>query len=208
MNTIPIAPSYGWQSHADTCSHPYLLPLVAEICRKHATQNLLDIGTGNGSALPFWKRQGWRVSAMEPDAEGFGFANQVPGVDVRMLGVGGALPADWAGAFDTAVCLEVVEHLFDPHQLVETAAGALKPGGIAIISTPYHGFLKNLALSLANKWDFHHHPLRVGGHIKFWSKRTLASLFEEGPFRALEFHGAGRIPFLWKSMVVVFERVA
>lgn len=145
---------------------------------------------------------------MEPDPDGFGFANQVPGVDVRKLGVGEPLHADWTGAFDTAVCLEVVEHLFNPQQLVETAADALKPGGVAIISTPYHGFLKNLALSLTNKWDFHHHPLRVGGHIKFWSKKTLGSLFEKGPFRTLEFHGAGRIPFLWKSMAMVFKRVS
>jgi SAM-dependent methyltransferase len=208
MKTTPLASSYGWQSSADTCSHPYLLPLVAKICCKHATKNLLDIGTGNGSALPFWKRQGWSVSAMEPDADGFGFAKQVPGVDVRRLGVGEPLPTDWTGAFDTAVCLEVVEHLFNPHQLVETAADALKPGGVAVISTPYHGLLKNLALSLTNKWDFHHHPLRVGGNIKFWSKRTLTSLFEKGPFRALAFHGAGRIPFLWKSMVIVFVRVS
>lgn len=207
MSTPILASSYGWKSNADTCSHPYLLPMVAEICRKHATQKLLDIGTGNGSALPIWKQQGWSISAMEPDARGFEFAKQVPGVDVRQLGVGEALPTDWTSAFDTAVCLEVVEHLFDPNNLVETTACVLKPGGIAVISTPYHGFLKNLALSLADKWDFHHHPLRVGGHIKFWSKRTLTSLFEKGPFRVLEFHGAGRIPYLWKSMVLVLERL-
>jgi len=75
---------------------------------------------------------------MEPDSDGFEYAKQVPGVDVRRLGVGEPLPADWTGAFDTAVCLEVVEHLFNPHQLVETAADALKPGGVAVISTPYH----------------------------------------------------------------------
>jgi 2-polyprenyl-6-hydroxyphenyl methylase/3-demethylubiquinone-9 3-methyltransferase len=145
---------------------------------------------------------------MEPDAEGYEFAKQISGADVRRLGVGDPMPEDWREAFDTIVSLEVVEHLFNPGQLVETATEALGPGGIVVVSTPYHGFLKNLALSLANKWDFHHHPLRVGGHIKFWSVSTLKTLFEEGPFRFIEFHGAGRLPWLWKSMVLVFQRKA
>jgi SAM-dependent methyltransferase len=208
MKTMSLTKNYGWRSSTDTYSHSYLLPLVAKICGKHKIKSIIDIGTGNGSSLHFWKHQGWRICAMEPDEGGFGFASQVSGVDVRMLGVGDVLPAEWCSAFDSAVSLEVVEHLFDPHQLVETVASALKTGGIAVVSTPYHGFIKNLVLCLANKWDFHHHPLRVGGHIKFWSKQTLISLFEKGSFRFLEFHGAGRFPFLWKSMVLVFEKIS
>lgn len=206
MKSSPLAENYGWNSSLEPCSNAYLLPLVARICRRHATLNFLDIGTGNGSALPYWKQQGWNVSAMEPDKSGYQFASQVSGVDIQMLGVGEKLPPEWCHAFDTAISLEVVEHLFNPQYLVETVSCALKPGGIAIISTPYHGFLKNLALSVANKWDFHHHPLRVGGHIKFWSKSTLIALFQKGPFRFVEFHGAGRLPFLWKSMIMVFQK--
>lgn len=133
-------------------------------------------------------------------------AKTVEEVDVRQLGVGEELPAQWRNAFDTVICMEVVEHLFDPHQLVNTTRDALQDDGYAIISTPYHGYLKNLALSLVDKWDFHHHPLRVGGHIKFWSKATLRTLFEKGGFKAVSFHGAGRLPYLWNSMVWVFQK--
>jgi 2-polyprenyl-3-methyl-5-hydroxy-6-metoxy-1,4-benzoquinol methylase len=206
MNTTPLAQKYGWKSANEACSHSYLLPMAVGICRKHGTKRLLDIGTGNGHALHTWKQEGWEVSAMEPDAEGYEFAKQISGADVRRLGVGDPMPEEWFEAFDTVVSLEVVEHLFNPHQLVKTAAGVLRPGGIAVISTPYHGYLKNLLLSLANKWDFHHHPLRLGGHIKFWSQSTLQKLFEKGPFRLVEFHGAGRMPYLWKSMFMVFEK--
>jgi 2-polyprenyl-3-methyl-5-hydroxy-6-metoxy-1,4-benzoquinol methylase len=143
---------------------------------------------------------------MEPDLEGYRIAKDVAEADVRQLGVGDPLPQEWRHAFDLVISMEVVEHLFDPHLLVQTANEALRDGGYAIISTPYHGYLKNLALSVVDKWDFHHHPLRVGGHIKFWSKPTLKALFEKGGFKAVSFHGAGRLPYLWNSMVWVFQK--
>ena len=202
-----IAERYGWNDNQQSCSQAYLEPAVLSICDGLKPTSVLDIGTGNGSLLPLWLRQGWQVSAMEPDKEGFEISKRVSGVDVRQLGVGDDLPREWREAFDVVISLEVVEHLFNPHHLVETAHAVLKSGGYAIISTPYHGYLKNLALAVFDKWDFHHHPERVGGHIKFWSKITLRSLFEaQKAFRAVEFRGAGRAPYLWNSMVWVFQK--
>jgi hypothetical protein len=79
----------------------------------------------------------------------------------------------------------------------------LMGGGAIIISTPYHGYLKNLALSVFNHWDKHHTPLWDGGHIKFWSKRTLTVLLEEQGFKVEKIIGVGRLPYLWKSMVLM-----
>lgn len=202
-----IAERYGWNDNQQSCSQAYLEPAVLSICGALKPTSILDVGTGNGSLLPLWLRQGWKVSAMEPDKEGFEISKRVAGVDMRQLGVGDELPQEWLQAFDAVISLEVVEHLFNPHHLVETAQAVLKPGGHAIISTPYHGYFKNLALAIFDKWDFHHHPERVGGHIKFWSKATLRSLFEANQaFRAVEFRGAGRAPYLWNSMVWVFQK--
>jgi 2-polyprenyl-6-hydroxyphenyl methylase/3-demethylubiquinone-9 3-methyltransferase len=66
--------------------------------------------------------------------------------------------------------------------------------------------LKNLALSIAGAWDAHHHPLVDGGHIKFWSRRTLAQLLSDEGFEEVAFQGAGRLPFLWKSMILMARR--
>lgn len=197
---------YGWKTLAQPYNYSYLAPLVCALGKGLGARKVLDVGAGNGYALPTWLKQGWEVCAMEPDVEGYTIAKTVEEVDVRQLGVGEELPAQWRNAFDTVICMEVVEHLFDPHQLVNTTRDALQDDGYAIISTPYHGYLKNLALSLVDKWDFHHHPLRVGGHIKFWSKATLRTLFEKEGFKAVSFHGAGRLPYLWNSMVWVFQK--
>ena len=71
-----------------------------------------------------------------------------------------------------------------------------------MVSTPYHGYWKNLLLSVAGKWDSHHTALWDGGHIKFWSRSTLTKLLEANGFDVVDFKGAGRIYGLWKSMVL------
>lgn len=109
--------------------------------------------------------------------------------------------------FDVIVSTEVVEHLFYPRYLPRFAGAKLKSGGLLILSTPYHGYLKNLVLSLTNKWDSHHTALWDGGHIKFWSRRTLTSLPLQEGFQFEQFIGCSRVPYLWKSMVIVGRKI-
>lgn len=117
------------------------------------------------------------------------------GADDQLLEKLGCAP------FDLVISTEVVEHLYDPRAFARGCFKALRLGGRFILSTPYHGYLKNLALSLAGKWDFHANPLWDGGHIKLWSRRTLSRLLSEAGFSNLQFRGTGRLPWLWMSMV-------
>lgn len=198
-------PRFGWTSSDAEQSHSYLLPATLRLLQKYNIESVLDIGTGNGSNIPTWQSQATKVAAMEPDEEGFSFAKQYNDVDVRKFGVGELIPAEWSNAFDAVVSLEVIEHLFNPIDLVITTQQTLKKDGIVIISTPYHGYLKNLALAVADKWDHHHHPTKTGGHIKFWTRRSLSDLFINEGFKELDFEGVGRLPYLWKSMIMVFQ---
>jgi 2-polyprenyl-6-hydroxyphenyl methylase/3-demethylubiquinone-9 3-methyltransferase len=111
------------------------------------------------------------------------------------------------GQFDAVVSLEVIEHLYDPRAFVGRVRECLRPAGLFILSTPYHGYLKNLLIALGGKFDAHVSPLWDGGHIKFWSRRTLTALLEEEGFRVVAFIGAGRLPYLWKSMILVGSRL-
>lgn len=202
-----IAADYGWATKNAEQSHSYLLPTSIKILKQFRGEFLLDIGTGNGSTLPYWLHAGYKVSAMEPDPAGYSFAKQHDQVDIRQIAIGDKLPDDWKLKFDAAVCLEVIEHLFDPAELIVALNFSLKKGGIVVVSTPYHGYAKNFALSIFNKWDFHHHPTRVGGHIKFWSEKTLSEFFTSNGFERLAWRGVGRVPFLWKSMIAVFKKI-
>jgi len=107
------------------------------------------------------------------------------------------------GNFPAAICLEVIEHLYSPRLLVKTLVDVLEPGGTLILSTPYHGYMKNLALAASGRMDEHFTALWDHGHIKFWSPATLTTLFREGGFQNLRIQRVGRIPLLAKSMVLV-----
>lgn len=112
------------------------------------------------------------------------------------------------GTFPIVVSLEVIEHCFSPKAYLDTMFKLIEPGGLGIISTPFHGYWKNLALSLANKWDSHLGPLWEGGHIKFFSEKTLAQALRAAGFADIDFRRAGRFSLMAKSTVVAFRRPA
>jgi len=109
--------------------------------------------------------------------------------------------------FDIVISTEVIEHLYSPRLYISGCYKAVRPGGLFVCSTPYHGYLKNLLIALLNKNDSHTSPLWDGGHIKFWSRKTLGQLLTETGFTNLQFRGAGRMPFLWMTMLMSGDRV-
>ena len=115
----------------------------------------------------------------------------------------GRLPANLAGRrFGTVISVEVIEHLYAPRSLTALARTVLAPGGELILSTPYHGYVKYLLLAISGRLDRHLGALWDGGHIKFFSRSTLERLLVEEGFSVTGFAGAGRFPFLWRSMVM------
>ena len=103
--------------------------------------------------------------------------------------------------FDLVIASDVIEHLYRPADLLEAAFGLAKPKGHILIGTPYHGYLKNLALSMTGKMDAHFCALDDGGHIKFFSVKTLSTLVRAHGFHELTFSFYGRCPWLWKNMI-------
>jgi 2-polyprenyl-6-hydroxyphenyl methylase/3-demethylubiquinone-9 3-methyltransferase len=100
----------------------------------------------------------------------------------------------------------VVEHVYAPRAYARTLFDLVEPGGTAIVSTPYHGYLKNLALALSGRMDGHFTALWDDGHIKFWSFRTLTTLLREAGFASIRFRRVGRIAPLAHSMIAIARR--
>ncbi len=205
-DVIESRSAYG-HGQAPPCTGDYVDALVLRICRKFGPGRILDIGCGNGTLCRKLAAAGFAVVGLESSPTGIAAARQsVPGGTFYEMSVYDDPQAVAAGEFDLVVSTEVIEHLFLPKALPKLAAAKLKSGGFLVLSTPYHGYLKNLVLSFVNGWDRHFSPGWDGGHVKFWSRQTLTELLESNGFTVLEFHGAGRFPWLWKSMVLVAQK--
>lgn len=195
---------YGFPDEGLSHAHQYLLPALLPMLDKQ--QKILDLGCGNGALAIKLIGCGYNVYGMDASEEGIKIArtrypNQffVQNLSEKKLPTG----LDNT-VFSTLISTEVIEHLYDPKEFIAFCKHILsnQKHNTLIISTPYHGYLKNLALAIFNQSDKHYNPLWSGGHIKFWSRKTLGNLLESFGFEIVEFKGCGRFPFFWKSMLI------
>jgi 2-polyprenyl-6-hydroxyphenyl methylase/3-demethylubiquinone-9 3-methyltransferase len=201
---------YVWANAELTCAHDYLWPPIKKTLQ-HKLQSLpeahlFELGCGNGAISNLITQLGWRVTGVDPSAQGIAQANQrYPNIDLKLGSAYEDLHGKY-GQFPVVVSLEVVEHVYAPRDYAATLYALTQPGGMAIVSTPYHGYLKNLTMALSGKMDAHFTALWDHGHIKFWSIKTLRALLEEAGFHDIEFLRVGRIGPLAKSMIAMAHR--
>jgi len=93
---------------------------------------LLDIGCGNGEFLRFADKFGWHVVGIDFD-EGAVTAAKSEGLDVR---VGGVEILGGNEKFDFISLSHVIEHVYDPIELLETCRSLLNEGGVLWLETP------------------------------------------------------------------------
>lgn len=200
---------YQWTADRKTPSGLRLDPIVDRALTKAPKGGrVLDIGCGRGDQAGRVLSQGFQVTGVDVSSSGIELARktypdarfEVEAADENLLD---RLNED---PFDVVISTEVCEHVYDPAAWARGCYSALRPGGLLIVSTPYHGYLKNLMISLKGGWDLHWSPLWLGGHIKFFSTKTLATLVEQTGFDSLEFKYAGRFAPLWMTMVCIARR--
>lgn len=211
MEHLSEISGYCWDDAELTCAHSYLLPAVlSEMTRLGSTlgseKRVFELGCGNGSIAKKFAEHGWNVTGVDTSIEGIRQANsRYPEITLEQGSAYDDLAARY-GRFPVVTSLEVVEHVYAPRRYASTLFDLLEPGGVAIVSTPYHGYWKNLALALSGKMDAHFTALWDHGHIKFWSIKTLSELLREAGFAEIRFCRVGRIPALAKSMIVIARK--
>lgn len=208
--TIDNNSYYQYADNKLNHSHSFLLPFVLNeldrLSRRISDLRIFDLGCGNGSVACEIANRGWKVTGVDPSVEGIAVAKfNTANVNLFQGSAYDNLRSQY-GLFPVVISLEVVEHLYSPRKWASTMFDLLERNGTAIISTPYHGYLKNLALAVTGKMDNHFTALWDHGHIKFWSQQTLKALLLEAGFIDIRFNKVGRIPPLARSMIVIAKK--
>jgi 2-polyprenyl-3-methyl-5-hydroxy-6-metoxy-1,4-benzoquinol methylase len=205
VTTMSFLESSRYTKPGLRAAHSYLLPSILRLTSGLSPHSrILDIGCGNGSLAREFTQLGHCVVGIDLAESGVRIARQsCPSARFEILAADeNVLTNLGEEPFDLVYSAEVIEHLYNPRSFMAGCYSATKLKGRFLCTTPYHGYAKNLTISLVNGWDKHANPLFDGGHIKLFSKKTLSTLMLEAGFRDMHFYGSGRYPYLWKSMVM------
>jgi SAM-dependent methyltransferase len=205
-----VTPGAAYEYSNATPSHTmsYLWPIVQHAIEAHpfADRRAFDLGCGNGATADFLSGLGFSVTGVDPSRSGIEIAIKSytrPQFHVRSASDD---LAQEFGTFSLVVSLEVVAFVLDPRLFARRVYELLQPGGIAVVSTPFHGYWKNLLLSLTNRWDEHLDPFWPGAQLRFFSLKTYRRLWHEAGFQDVTILRAGRIPPLAKAMIAILRK--
>ncbi len=208
---LPGYQDYRFTQSGPSHMHAYLMRHLFALAGELGPETrVLDVGCGNGFACGEFLRRGCQVVGIDLSRQGIEIARKThQGARFEVLAADERVLEKLIEApFDLVLSTEVVEHLYAPRNYAQGCFRALKPGGKFVCTTPYHGYAKNLLLSLFGKWDTHADPLWDGGHIKLWSRNTLTTLLTETGFTNIRFRGVGRVSFCWMTMVMSGDKPA
>jgi 2-polyprenyl-6-hydroxyphenyl methylase/3-demethylubiquinone-9 3-methyltransferase len=209
-NNLSEISGYSYAHAGLSPSHAYLLPTVLAALESFPLNSddrrIFEVGCGNGSVANELHQRGYEVIGIDPSEQGITYATGCyPHIRLYQGSSYDDLHKTY-GQFPIVISLEVIEHLYFPRRFANTVFNLVSSGGAAIISTPYHGYWKNLALAISGQMDRHFTALWDHGHIKFWSNKTLTVLLREAGFSEISFFRVGRVPFLAKSMIAIARK--
>lgn len=138
---------------------------------------VLDVGCSSGALLLSAKKEGIEAEGVEPARRAAETA-RAAGLTVFAGTLQEArYPAE---RFQAVTMMEVIEHLRQPIDVVKEIWNILAPGGILVIGT---GNADSWTVSvMRERWDYFHME-RYGGHISFFTPRSLERLAGRCGFR-------------------------
>ena len=165
---------------------------------------ILDAGCGNGEFSEFIGELGFEVVGIDISESAIKMAKDSSSRGSFHVGsLEDKLPFN-EGEFAAIWSTEVLEHIFDVHACLSEFNRVLQESGLLIITVPYHGMIKNLALALAG-FERHYNPYL--SHIRFFSQRSLTNCLIQAGFEPLRWKGIGRFWPFNKSFFVVSRKV-
>jgi 2-polyprenyl-3-methyl-5-hydroxy-6-metoxy-1,4-benzoquinol methylase len=162
---------------------------------------LLDVAAGSGIAAQAAAGQGWEVSALDISEELLEQIRARGVEDARRHDLSdGPLPYD-DGTFGAVFAGEIIEHLVDTAGFLLELGRVLRPGGVAVITTPNLASFENRVRLLLGRYPrWMDHELGGEGHVRYYTAATLRSQLAANGFTVEALRG-NWVPFLPQSRV-------
>jgi len=137
-------------------------------------RSILDIGCGAGEFLALAKNAGWRAVGVDLDPKAVECARS-KGLDVQLGDID--CFATKTDCFDSITLSHVIEHVYNPKELLESCYRLLKPAGYFWIETP------NIESYGHSKYKENWRGVETPRHLQLISWEKLQKMLEDAGFK-------------------------
>ncbi len=180
------------------------LPLLSQVPKK--AKRILDLGCGDG-------RMGKKIkelqecSVMGVNVSEFEAQLASKSLDKVVVGDLNNFDISNLGKFDCIICSHIIEHLYEPQQLLMQLRRNLSPNGILVVGLPNILFWKYRLRFLAGNFKYIKGTPLDPGHMRFFDWKTSRQLIEEAGYEIVSMCAEGNFPLLFiRKLIPVFAQ--
>lgn len=158
------------------------------------TGRLLDVGVGRGEILLAAKERGWEVAGVEPSQQFADYAEEQTGAAIWRVPIEEADIS--ANSYDVVILAAVLEHLYNPDDVIRKIASVLKKNGILYVDVPNEKGLYFRVGNLYQKirrrdWCVNVAPTFSPYHLFGFNLKALHRLLKKHGLEAVEWEVVG-----------------
>lgn len=167
-------------------------------------KTFLDVGCGAGGNINLLKShteqslEAWGVEYVEEEAKkAASYADRVlvGSIEDNLKN----LPDNY---FEVITCLDVLEHLVYPEEVLKSLKGKLKEGGVLISSIPNVRHFTNIYnLLIKRDWRYEEAGILDYTHLRFFTSKSIIRMFNSAGFEIIKHEGINPARW-WKYFII------
>ena len=160
------------------------------ITKKRSNPCLLDVGCGEGYALAFFRKQGWSVTGIDFSSSGVTSKNP-DSLDALVTGdIFQFLSTEIAAGkhYDLIWLQNVLEHVLEPVDLLNSLGQLVAPGGMAVVTVPNDCSITQRAALVAQHID-NAFWIVPPDHLNYFDSQSLNNIAKHTGWKCVEMLG-------------------